>query len=234
MPLRRLYRIPAWLLASGAVLGTLATLPSHASATPYQLSPDARRQLVSIDLFGGRWAIVRNRDDGSVTGNVFSPDGRAPTFVWCTQTAIDDTEVSLSCLTAGSCPVGGSCSGGWQPVDNVVTLPVALFESGNPGGPSTPPTCGLHYDLQRQCAGRTVADFPKCVDYIAKNLAYLECACNRSQQCDLAMIQTQQIDNLLRYQMDALCGSGQPNDACDAYTKGNQPVFDSCPYACSP
>ena len=40
-----------------------------------QITPDERCTLVSKDVGTERWAITRNADDGSVTGNVFFPFG---------------------------------------------------------------------------------------------------------------------------------------------------------------
>lgn len=46
-----------------------------------QTTPDGRRTLVNKDVGAERWAISRNQDDGTVTGNVFRADGGPPAFI---------------------------------------------------------------------------------------------------------------------------------------------------------
>ena len=48
-----------------------------------QFSPDDKRVFVSKDVGGQRFAITLNTDDGTVTGNVFSPEGGEPKFIFC-------------------------------------------------------------------------------------------------------------------------------------------------------
>ena len=71
-----------------------------------QLSRDAARVLISKDVGSERWAITRNLDDGTVTGNVFYPDGREPAFLWCAQTAEAAFELTYECRIAEEAVVG--------------------------------------------------------------------------------------------------------------------------------
>lgn len=73
-----------------------------ARASGLQITPDRARVLISKDVAGARWAITRNLDDATVTGNVFSPEGDEPDFLWCEDASTDDEPgvVRLSCFLA--------------------------------------------------------------------------------------------------------------------------------------
>lgn len=91
-----------------------------------QITPDELRTLVSKDVSTERWAITRNEDDLTVTGNVFFPDGGDPLFVFCEQTGTEGADLLLSCSSADVCaaaPCGGEQ---WTPLADV-TLPVSFF-----------------------------------------------------------------------------------------------------------
>jgi hypothetical protein len=89
-----------------------------------QVTPDDKRTLISKEVDGARWAITRNADDGSVTGNVYSPDGGEPLFLFCEETKATDDGVTLSCSGADGC-VAAPC-GGFAAIGEV-TLPVEFF-----------------------------------------------------------------------------------------------------------
>lgn len=89
-----------------------------------QVTPDEKRTLISKEVGGARWAITRNADDGSVTGNVYFPDGGDPLFLFCEETKATADEVTLSCSGADGC-VTAPC-GGFSPIDEV-TLPLGFF-----------------------------------------------------------------------------------------------------------
>ena len=96
--------------------------------TGLQVSPDGLRTLVSKDLAGERWTIVANADDGSVTGNVFKPEGGDPTFVWCENKGPTGDGVSgFACWGAPPC-TGGSCSDEEWTFIADVDLPDSFFE----------------------------------------------------------------------------------------------------------
>jgi hypothetical protein len=89
-----------------------------------QVTPDEQRTLISKEVDGARWAITRNDDDGSVTGNVYFPDGGDPLFLYCEETDATDDEVTLSCSGADGC-ITAPC-GGFSSIGEVV-LPLAFF-----------------------------------------------------------------------------------------------------------
>lgn len=106
-----------------------------------QITRDGRRNLVSKDVSGERWAIVFDPADGSVTGNVFRP-GAAPQFVWCSLEHDDgnpDPEQILrtfSCFGAEACTTQECTGSSWQAISEVV-LPGSFFlppKRGLPGG----------------------------------------------------------------------------------------------------
>jgi hypothetical protein len=122
-----------------------------------QITPDTLRTLISKDLSGQRWAITRNADDDTVTGNVYRDAGE-PLFVWCTQKDGAGVEVELSCSGASSCAAGGC-----QPADFAfiadVTLPRSFFTP-PPAPARTPPaTCGNgRIDAGEDCDGSDLGD----------------------------------------------------------------------------
>ena len=89
-----------------------------------QVTPDEKRTLISKEVAGARWAITRNADDGSVTGNVYFPDGGDPLFLYCEETDATDDEVTLSCSGADGC-VTAPC-GGFSSIGEVM-LPLDFF-----------------------------------------------------------------------------------------------------------
>jgi len=89
-----------------------------------QVTPDEKRTLISKEVEGARWAITRNADDGSVTGNVYFPDGRDPLFLYCEETDATEDDVTLSCSGADGC-VAAPC-GGFSFLSEVM-LPLDFF-----------------------------------------------------------------------------------------------------------
>jgi hypothetical protein len=68
-----------------------------------QVTGDGKRTLISKDVGDERWAISRNGDDGSATGNVFFPAGGEPKFVWCGQEGAAGDDLVFSCSGADAC-----------------------------------------------------------------------------------------------------------------------------------
>ena len=101
-----------------------ATGGTDARGSGIQLTPDEKRTLISKEVAGARWAITRNADDGTVTGNVYFPEGGDPLFLFCEETGTTDDEVTLSCSGAEGC-VAAPC-GGFSVIDEV-TLPLEFF-----------------------------------------------------------------------------------------------------------
>lgn len=99
-----------------------------------QNTPDGKRILVNKDVGTERWAISRNLDDGTVTGNVFQAGGGAPSFIFCEPLAAAN---SFRCSGTDACAS--------QPCPNTfafiadVTLPADFF--------SVPVPCNQQYVL---------------------------------------------------------------------------------------
>ncbi len=91
-----------------------------------QVSPDGRSEIVSKDVGSERWAITRDRESGSVTGNVFFPDGREPQFVWCEQRK-SGIDLVLGCFGAQRC-VAAPCEASWIFLQDV-SLPASFFSA---------------------------------------------------------------------------------------------------------
>lgn len=106
--------------------------------------PDAPPRAVSVDPMGGlllanksvgneRWAITEN-EDGSITGNVFSADGGAPTFIFCEPNGAPD---GFTCSGAGSC-IAAPCGDDFALLGDV-TLPAGFL--------ARPDACADEYDV---------------------------------------------------------------------------------------
>lgn len=114
----------------------LSTASSEGGATlavrqsGLQITPDGKRTLVSKDVGGQRWAITRNLDDGTVTGNVYRPDGESPLFLYCQETSQGVDQIFLSCAGASSCELA-PCDGAFQPIADVA-LPKSFFAAPSP------------------------------------------------------------------------------------------------------
>ncbi len=135
-----------------AIAASASAVPSAAAApgdvaggggrqSGLQITPDTLRTLISKDLSGQRWAITRNADDDTVTGNVYQSDGGDPLFVFCTETDGLGVEVSLSCSGAPPCTAAPCAPEQFAFIADVV-LPRSFFTP-PPAGPRTPPaSCG--------------------------------------------------------------------------------------------
>jgi hypothetical protein len=126
--------------AATALLGLLGVVVALAGtgAAPssgVQITPDGKRALISKDVGGQRWAITRDSADRTVTGNVFSPGGGRPQFVWCEDLGRDGDDVRLRCSGADQCPLAPCTTDEWLPLGEVV-LPESFFLP--PAGASAP------------------------------------------------------------------------------------------------
>ena len=122
----------AWLacvlLASTALL---AAAPLRAGAqSGVQTSPDGKQVLVSKDVAGERWAIAYSTAERTVTGNVFSPGGGAPQFVWCERVpdALPDAagDLTFACSGADACLASPCLASSWRFIAKVA-LPASFF-----------------------------------------------------------------------------------------------------------
>ncbi|HZR85120.1 MAG TPA: S8 family serine peptidase [Candidatus Binatia bacterium] len=117
----------ASVASDGATAVALADVESA-----LQISPDSAETLVSKDVNGERWAITRNADDGTVTGNVYAPGGGDPKFVWCSLAGTDGNpdpslvHLTYNCSVADRCP-GPTCAPDAWSFFSQVTLPGSFF-----------------------------------------------------------------------------------------------------------
>jgi N-acetylneuraminic acid mutarotase len=107
-----------------------------------QVTPDGKRTLINKDVGDERWAITRNADDGTVTGNVFFPDGGDPAFVWCSPVGEDDQSVTLDCSGAEACAAAPCAPEAWTPLGEV-TLPRSFFAPPSGAGEAWVPLAPL-------------------------------------------------------------------------------------------
>lgn len=112
------------------VLGLSVEVPAAgAGATPAQVrssgiqhGPDGRQVMVNKDVGGARWAITYNRDDATLTGNVFFPGGGPPVFLFCDPIA---PPARFACYGADAC-VTASCIDQYDFIQDV-TLPAGFL-----------------------------------------------------------------------------------------------------------
>jgi outer membrane protein assembly factor BamB len=114
-------------LAFLALAAVALARPAPASAQPsgVQITPDGLYNLVSKDVGAERWAITRN-DDGTITGNVFFPDGGDPKFVWCEEQSSTEEDITLVCSGADRCTLETCTPDDWAFIAEV-TLPFSFF-----------------------------------------------------------------------------------------------------------
>ena len=113
------------------VVGLVGGVPVFAfgAASGVQTTPDGAQVLVSKDVGGERWAISRNVADGTVTGNVLSPGGGAPQFVWCEALdalANDGGELGFACSGADACVASPCLASSWRFIADIA-LPASFF-----------------------------------------------------------------------------------------------------------
>lgn len=115
----------ASFLACTVGFGALLVPAIVSAQSAVQVPPDRMGTLVTKDVGGARWAISRN-PDGTVTGNVFSPDGGPPSFVWCEETGSSDGELTFACRGSDRCAAAPCPTAAWSPLGDV-TLPESFF-----------------------------------------------------------------------------------------------------------
>ncbi len=126
------------LLSAVVATSLVLVAPSLASAqSGVQITPDAKRALVSKDLGGQRWAITFDKGDGTVIGNVFSPGGGEPRFVWCETIGQAGGDVTFRCSGADRCPLGPCGRAEWVGLGEV-ELPLSFFDP-----PESAPSTGF-------------------------------------------------------------------------------------------
>ncbi|MBY0278722.1 S8 family serine peptidase [Candidatus Binatia bacterium] len=110
------------------IYDALLALPDAGQPSGLQITPDGARTLISKDVGAQRWAITYNPEDDTVTGNVFSPDGGDPKFVWCERTGDNGdpdpytVQIGFTCSGADACESPSCPTGEWTQIAQV-TLP---------------------------------------------------------------------------------------------------------------
>lgn len=95
-------------------------------------TPDGRQVLISKDIGAERWAISVNLNDGTVTGNVFTPNGGDPKFVSCERVGDDGSlepssgEIRYRCFGADRCVASPCVETSWTALGEV-SLPGSFF-----------------------------------------------------------------------------------------------------------
>jgi hypothetical protein len=118
--------------ASSAGAAMKVERPAQESPSGLQITPDSQHTLVSKDVGGERWAITRNADDGTVTGNVYAGEGGDPRFVWCEPISDDGAPnpssilVTYACSGASRCGASPCTAAQWSFISEV-TLPGGFF-----------------------------------------------------------------------------------------------------------
>lgn len=134
-----------------------ATALSASAQSGLQITPDGQRTLISKDLAAQRWAITLNADDGTVTGNVFAADGGPPSFVWCSETARTDADITFACSGADPCPLAPCPADEWSFIAEA-TLPHSFFQPRSGDGAASSSALGRPAQLgavQGGVAGRS-------------------------------------------------------------------------------
>lgn len=89
------------------ICGGAGTPVAGARESGIQGTPDGKHILVNKDVGSSRFAIAQDEDDGSATGNVFSTDGSAPAFLFCSAAGGN----AFGCAVSNPCPSDGRASG---------------------------------------------------------------------------------------------------------------------------
>jgi len=71
-----------------------------------QITIDDERVLINKNIGRERWAITRNVDDKTLTGNIFTTADADPSFIWCSEVSFDAAagEVTYACSVPGTNP----------------------------------------------------------------------------------------------------------------------------------
>jgi hypothetical protein len=119
------------LIVAGLLSGAVGRAYAQAAAGT-RTTPDGKRILISKDVGGERWAITVDLVDGTVTGNVFSPNGGAPQFVWCERVGDDGSldpdagMIRYACRGSDRCEASPCLASAWVDLGQV-ELPGSFF-----------------------------------------------------------------------------------------------------------
>jgi hypothetical protein len=143
-PIPRRHGIPLSLLIATALLGAAAEGLAQGSAGT-RTTPDGKHLLISKDVGAERWAISVDLGDGTVTGNVFSPDGGDPQFVWCERAgddgSLDPSEgiIQYACRGSDRCAGAPCLASSWVPLGDVNLPGSFLLPATDPFAPLRTP-----------------------------------------------------------------------------------------------
>jgi len=123
-------RIGATTSLEGAIAEVAPQAPTADAASGLQTTPDGVRVLINKPVGPEQWAITSNKQDGSLTGNIFFTDGRDPQFVSCARTGDDGNPDPVRITIRYACSLASKCStaqcpapSDWVALPNEVTLP---------------------------------------------------------------------------------------------------------------
>ena len=140
-PARR--RHLGWLAAATSLL--LAAGATAQTGAGTRTTPDGKQILISKDVGEERWAINVDLVDGTVTGNVFSPGGGDPQFVWCERAGDDgsldpgDGIIQYSCRGSDRCAGSPCLASSWVPLGEVSLPGSFLLPATDPFAPLRTP-----------------------------------------------------------------------------------------------
>lgn len=119
--------------SSGRLQG-LATPAGNAPASGLQISPSGTIVLVNKRIGDEQWAITRNLNDGTVTGNVYFLDGGDPVFLACRYLGDDGNPDPSKALLRYACSTASQCQnaqcpapGDWTALPSEISLPASFF-----------------------------------------------------------------------------------------------------------
>lgn len=116
----------------GACLSLGVAQRGFAAEAGTRSTPDGHQVLISKDVGGERWAMNLDLNSGTLTGNVFFPDGSPPKFVWCERTGTDGSldpvsgEIRYRCKGGETCAQAPCADSGWSDLGEV-SLPGSFF-----------------------------------------------------------------------------------------------------------
>ncbi|MBM4266987.1 MAG: hypothetical protein FJ144_10285 [Deltaproteobacteria bacterium] len=110
------------LVATLAIALAAATPAGAQAPSGRQTSPDGKQVLVNKEEGGLQFAISLNPSDGTVTGNVFNPDGSDPQFIWCKRLSDDGVldpetvDIEWDCYGSSRCTRSPCLATSWVPL----------------------------------------------------------------------------------------------------------------------
>jgi hypothetical protein len=129
----RIRVVPALVAWSLVLVVSLPAAAQPTSPSGRQTSFDGSQVLVNRPEAGLQWAISLDPTLGTITGNVFDPQGGPPSFVACDRLGDDgtldpsDVRIEFDCAGTSQCDAAPCSPEGWDGL-GVVTLPGRFFQ----------------------------------------------------------------------------------------------------------